>query len=52
MLIEWEIRVSGDVDLNCRMVGKFKGNSLYCSRYVREELATVDKMSTVVNEYF
>jgi len=30
MLIEWEIRVSGDVGLNCRMVGKFKGNSLYC----------------------
>jgi len=30
----------------------FKGDSPYCSRYVREELATVDKMSTVVNEYF
>ena len=44
--------VSVNEGLNCRMAGSFKGNYPYCSRYVEEELATVDKMSTVVNEYF
>ena len=52
MLIEWEIRASGDVGLNRRMIGRFKGDSPYLSGYAEEELATVDKMSMVVIEYF
>ena len=44
--------VSGDEALNCRMTGILRGNPLYCSPYVREELTTVDKMSTVVIGYY
>jgi hypothetical protein len=44
--------VSGNEGLNCRMIGRLEGRSTYCSGYMRENLTTVDKMSTVVIEYF
>jgi len=36
------------VGLNCRMTGVLRSYSTYCSGYAKEEMATVDKMSTVV----
>jgi len=51
LLIEWEIRVSGDVALSCRMIGMFRGNPPYSTGRMKEKMATVDKMSTVVIEY-
>jgi hypothetical protein len=43
--------VAGNEGLNCRMIGRFKGGSPYSTGRMKEKMATVDKMSTVVIEY-
>jgi len=40
--------VSANVGLSCRITGILGLGFTYCSGYAKEEMATVDKMSTVV----
>jgi len=52
MLLEIGDMLSGNCLMNRRIIGIFKWCFPFCSPYVREELTTVDKMSTVVIGYY